>query len=40
VLVSKDTRDALQRTVELRSLPPQAVKGDFLRSRTDLRGNG
>jgi len=24
VLVSKDTRDALQRSVELRSLPPKA----------------
>src|SRR5439155_22934168 len=26
-LRSKDTRDALQRSVELRALPPQAVKG-------------
>ena len=27
LLLSKDTRDALQRSVELRALPPQAVKG-------------
>ena len=27
LLLSKDTRDALKRKVELRSLPPQPVKG-------------
>jgi adenylate cyclase len=27
LLLSKDTRDALQQTVDLRALPPQAVKG-------------
>jgi len=27
VLLSKDTRDALQRAVDLRELPPQPVKG-------------
>jgi len=27
LLLSKDTRDALQQTVALRALPPQAVKG-------------
>jgi class 3 adenylate cyclase len=27
LLLSKDTRDALQRTANLRELPPQPVKG-------------